>query len=197
MNLTEYKGYLKNKKVTFCYYNRNSTKSSQDGFTLIEVLIAMFIMSILGMTVWMGFAVAVNLIHTVPQSTKLMQEFITLDSVLREYMSRVRLPFWQPELNYYIDSTSALFPFYEGVEKKFLLIEFMDNEIYLKTFNEDDEEEDETLFHTGPFQYVYFNEVSEKKQGLIGLEIVLKPEHEKLDEFTIFTRLGGYSFQKP
>ena len=183
MILTKYKGYLNSKK--------------EDGFTIIEVLVAMTIMSILGITMWMGFSAAVSLIHTVPESSRLIQEIIALDSILREYISRVRVPFWLPELDYYIDTTSALFPYYEGIETKFLQIEYYDNEIYLKTFEEESDEEPETIYHTGPFTYVNFSEVSEKKLGLLGLEITLKHEHERIEEFTIFARLGGYAFEAP
>ncbi|MBN2443103.1 MAG: prepilin-type N-terminal cleavage/methylation domain-containing protein [Spirochaetales bacterium] len=180
--MIKYKGYQQSNK--------------EDGSTFIELLVAITIMSILGVTMWMGFATTVHLIRTVPESTRLIQEFIALDSVLREYMSRVRLPFWQPELDFYTDSSSAQFPFYEGVENKFLLIEFYENEISIKTFEEESDEDPVTLFKTGPFSSVTFNEVTEKGLGLIGIELTLKPEHEKIDEFTIFARFGGFSFEK-
>ncbi|MBN2534025.1 MAG: prepilin-type N-terminal cleavage/methylation domain-containing protein [Spirochaetales bacterium] len=196
MNLIRYHGFLSKKK--------------HDGFTLMEVLVAMTIMSILGFTVWMGFAVAVNLIHAVPQTIELMQEFIALDSILREHISRVKPPFWLPELDYYIDSTTVTFPYYEGEEEQYLQIEFIDNYLYLSTnakekkeegeeeeTEETDSEELRELYHAGPFTYVYFNEVSEKELGLIGLEITLKPEHEKIEEFVIFARIGGHVFEKP
>lgn len=181
------------------------SKKPEDGFTFMEVLAGMAIMSILGVTVWMGFAAAVHLIHSVPVSVELVQSYMVLDTIVREYISRVKPPFWQPELDYYMDSTSVIFPFYEGVEDQFLQIEYLDNHLYLSTnAREEDEEEEEEdseevreLYHAGPFSYLYFSEISEKGLGLIGLEITLKPVHEKIEEFTIFARIGGHVFEKP
>jgi len=172
---------------------RNNSK--QDGFTLIELLVAMTIMSILGITIWIGFSSAINLVHTVPESTKLIQEYINLDSVLREYVSRIKPPFWQPELDLYMDSTSVVLPFYESVKEQNLQIEYLDDYLYIRTFNEDSNDEPEQLYKAGPFSYVSFEEVTEKPQGLIGLEFTLKPEHEKIEEFKIFTRFGGLVFE--
>jgi prepilin-type N-terminal cleavage/methylation domain-containing protein len=177
---------------------RNPGRKPEDGFTFMELLVAMAIMSILGVTVWLGFAAAVNLIHAVPVSVELVQSFISLDTFLREYVSRVKPPFWQPELDYYIDSTSVLFPFYEGEEDRYLQIEFYDNYLIISTYTEEDEDDEvQELYRSGPFTYVSFNEVSEKELGFIGMEITLKPEHEKIEEFTIFTRIGGHCFEKP
>jgi prepilin-type N-terminal cleavage/methylation domain-containing protein len=181
------------------------SKKPEDGFTFMEVIAAMAIMSILGVTVWMGFAAAVNLIQSVPVSVELVQSYMVLDTIVREYISRVKPPFWQPELDYYMDSTSVIYPFYEGVEEQFLQIEYLDNHLYLSTnARDEDEEEDEgdseevrELYRSGPFSYIYFSEISEKGLGIIGLEITLKPEHEKIDEFTIFARIGGHVFEKP
>lgn len=175
-----------------------SSKKPEDGFTFMEVLVAMTIMSILGATVWIGFAAAVNLIKSVPVSVDMVQSYIALDSIVREYMSRVKPPFWQPELDYYMDYTSMSFPFYEGVEGKYLQIEYTNNHLHISTYTEDDESDEvENLYESGPYMYVYFTEITEKPMGLIGMEITLKPEHENIEEFTIFARIGGHVFEKP
>jgi prepilin-type N-terminal cleavage/methylation domain-containing protein len=181
------------------YQNRTPRGKPEDGFTIMEVLVAMAIMSILAVTVWVGFSAAVNLIRAVPGSVELVQGYIAMDTVLREYVSRVMPPFWQPELDYYIDSSSVVFPFYEGEEERSLQIEFYDNHLIISTFSEEEDEDEEIqeLYRAGPFSYVYFSEVEEKETGFLGLEITLKPEHPKIDEFTIFARIGGHIFEKP
>jgi prepilin-type N-terminal cleavage/methylation domain-containing protein len=183
MNLRNCKDYLNNHR--------------EDGFTFIELIVAMTIMSIIGVSMWIGFTAAVKLVHRIPESTEMMQEFLGLDNLLREHVGRIKIPFWEPELEYYIDSSTAQFPFYEGVETKYLLVEFNESELIIKTFDEEGEDEPEVIFRSGPYAYVSFSEVEEKKIGILGLEVTLKPEHENVEEFSIFARIGGYPFLKP
>jgi prepilin-type N-terminal cleavage/methylation domain-containing protein len=183
MNLRNFKDYRNNHR--------------EDGFTFMEVIVAMAIMSLIGVSMWLGFTAAVKLIHRIPESTQMMQEFLGLDNMLREHVSRISIPFWEPQLDYYIDSSAAQFPFYEGIKTKYLLVEFYESELIMRTFEEESEDEPEVIYRSGPYTYVSFTEVEEKSVGILGFEVTLKPEHENVEEFSIFARLGGYPFQKP
>jgi prepilin-type N-terminal cleavage/methylation domain-containing protein len=183
-------------KKTFVFPNSDR----EDGFTFIEVIVSVTILSILGFSIWMGFIGIMNLIRTVPEATEKGQKLLNLDTYLRQTCEDIVLPFWIPEYEYEEESDKVMLPYYGGKEENILSIEYKDKYItIIQSIIEEDEEEADSkppppLFKAGPYDEVRFEVISTKEEGLIGLEISILETFEDYEPVKIFARFGSYPF---
>jgi prepilin-type N-terminal cleavage/methylation domain-containing protein len=177
-------------------------RNRENGFTFIEVLVSVTILSILGFAIWIGFISVINLIQTVPEATEKGQNLLNLDTYLRHSCEEILVPFWMPEYEYEEESDRVVLPYYGGKEENILSIEYKDKYITITpSIIEEDETEDESeplppSFKAGPYDEVRFEVISTKEEGLIGLEVSILETFEEYEGVKIFARFGSYPFWK-
>ncbi|MBN1697777.1 MAG: prepilin-type N-terminal cleavage/methylation domain-containing protein [Spirochaetales bacterium] len=180
-------------------------KNKEDGFTFIEILVSVVILSVLGFSIWTGFIGVMNLIGSVPEATEKAQKLLALDSYLMQVCGAIKIPFWMPEAEIEEESDKVILPFYDGKKENMLSIEYKDKYIIITTSiieeeeTDEDEESGETYiptFKAGPYDEVTFEIVSTKEEGLIGLDVSILETYDEYEPVKIFVRFGSYPFWK-
>jgi prepilin-type N-terminal cleavage/methylation domain-containing protein len=70
------------------------SRANDDGFTLLEVLVGMAILSLLGIGVWSAITVSFRSAERVHASALASAQMLQIDDRLRECAARVRAPWW-------------------------------------------------------------------------------------------------------
>ncbi len=73
---------------------QSSSRESEAGSTVLEVIITLFILSIIGAGVWQGVSVSLRLISRFHDRILMSARVLELDDKLRDLALRVRAPFW-------------------------------------------------------------------------------------------------------
>jgi hypothetical protein len=74
-----------------------SSRRSESGSTLLEILAALLVISILGLGIWNGVAACLRLTTRFHDAALRSSELLRLDDRLRALAQRVRIPYWVPD----------------------------------------------------------------------------------------------------
>ncbi len=106
--------------------NKKAAASFEEGFTLLETLAAIAVISVgLLLAGWGGYQLNKR-IQDVSETTKFLNELSACEKYFTESVNRIRYPYWA---RFSIDSMSdreITIPFYEGVENDSLKLAFME-----------------------------------------------------------------------
>lgn len=161
------------------------------GTTLVEVLTAMAVLSIIVVAMWSGFASSISLVKNIPESIDRTIDLVLLQRAFDREFGRVRVPYWTYEFEPEDDATSIVLPYCDGHPWKNLLIEFKDSHIVLSTESSDDEKEidpPEPVTKLGPFRYFEYEYVEDEDENLIGIEFTLTPMENMAEPTVVFVR---------
>jgi hypothetical protein len=172
-------------------------KKKSDGTTLIEVLVAVAVISVIGFAVWIGFSTTILMIKKIPTVVDGTISLIQYDVSLRKQLNRVKVPFWVYEYKAEEDSRSVQFPYCDGIATKLLIFEYNNDYVVIKTDSSDDKnpiDPPEPEIKYGPFSEVSFELVKNDDDELTGLQITVVSEKNNLGEMTIFLRFSCSPF---
>jgi prepilin-type N-terminal cleavage/methylation domain-containing protein len=96
---------------------------SDRGFTFIEVLISLTILSLISLVVWGGLRNARTLIERISYRGSATAKVVQLDSFLRSSCLKVRPPFWLAALEVQSSEDRLSIPYYEGEPDRHLVLE--------------------------------------------------------------------------
>ncbi len=82
----------------------STRRRSESGSSLIEVIAALLIMSIVGMGIWNSVAAGLRISGRIGDSVRAGSMLLSLDDRVRELASRVRIPFWSKD--YLVESSA-------------------------------------------------------------------------------------------
>jgi len=101
---------------------RCSSRGSDGGFTLLETLVAMVVLSALGIGVWAAVTVSTQSITRSRASGRAAVQVLQIDDRLRACVSRVRAPWWFPAPAIEGSDGSWQLPYLDGDPGKSLAI---------------------------------------------------------------------------
>jgi prepilin-type N-terminal cleavage/methylation domain-containing protein len=138
-------------------------KRSEDGFTFIEIMIALVIFSILGVIVWQAISHGSKLLDKISITSSKVVEVLDLDRTLRKYTAEIIIPFWIAEINIKERDNEIEIPFYKGDEHSYLCFQCK-GEYLLVGCHEGNGEHTKILHTFGP----YVNAKAEKAYNTAG-----------------------------
>lgn len=113
-----------------------------EGFTFIEVIVSVTIISIISFSLWLGFNTSIRLLFVIPELSKKSNKILALNNIIQEGLERVIIPFWISEYDkvpeYELEEDRAVLPYFDGIMKRFLILEFIDNYFKINTYYLDD-----------------------------------------------------------
>ena len=68
---------------------------SDGGFTFVEILVSLLLVSVLGLVIWSGLDRGENLVRRTFRGTADAVRILQLDTALRKAAGRVRVPYWE------------------------------------------------------------------------------------------------------
>ena len=105
------------------------SRKSEEGFTLLETLVAMVVLSALGVGVWAAVTVSEQSVARSRASSRAATQVLQVDDRLRACVSRVRAPWWMPAPSIQGDDGSWNIPYLDGDPDKSLAISWKTTEL--------------------------------------------------------------------
>ena len=176
-------------------------KSKKDeGFTYIELLIAIIIMSLVLIGVSQGLLTGNRVLEKTTVSSSTSGSILQLDTLIRKNVSRIYFPFWWGDINITESADNIEIPFYEGNENTFLIFGFENNYLNMAVKKPDEDFPSnssengyllEPVQSFGKFSSVGFKPATAPGEGVIGIEFIVQPIDNKYPSVTIISRFGG------
>ncbi len=103
------------------------SRASENGSTILEVMVALLVLSLLGMGAWN--AAAVTLRHAALMHKRVRENagLLQMDEMLRGMAVRIRAPFWAGEHALEIKDGEAAVPYMDADPAKRLILSFRQN----------------------------------------------------------------------
>jgi len=112
------------------------------GFTFIEVIVSVVIISIISFSLWLGFNTSIRLLFVIPEVTEKSNKLLTLNNIFQNGLERITIPFWISEYDevpeYELEEDRAVLPYFDGIMKRFLVLEFVEQYFTINTYFLDD-----------------------------------------------------------
>lgn len=74
--------------------------SRQEGFTYIEVLVALAIISLSGYVIWMGFSSGLQALEKIYEKSRVSAELVIFERLFRREVNKLCVPYWEKEGDY-------------------------------------------------------------------------------------------------
>ena len=101
---------------------RLSSREGEEGSTLLEVLVAMVVLSALGVGVWAAVTVSMQSVTRSRAGGLAATQVLQIDDRLRACVDRVRAPWWMPTPSIEAGEGSWRVPFLDGDPAKALVV---------------------------------------------------------------------------
>jgi prepilin-type N-terminal cleavage/methylation domain-containing protein len=100
------------------------SRTGEDGFTLIELMVTVAITALIGLVVWQGAVQAQRTTDRMSIHSHTTIRTLQVERSLREQMKRIQIPYWIGSLELSIDEDAGEveIPFYEGEADSFLVV---------------------------------------------------------------------------
>jgi hypothetical protein len=128
-------------------------KKADEGSSLLEVLVAIFVIAIAGMALYLGSARGLIAFSLAGRNARTAQQALMVDDTIRAEATRVRIPYWDTNWSSRSESGSASFPYYEGLADSSLSIS----------------EKNDCLIIESPNRRIVFSGVKLSKLGILDV----------------------------
>ena len=139
---------------------------NNEGFTLIETLIAITLVSLIGIPVFMVTSDTVSFTNKVKDLNRWNKELIQLERVLRKSVSEVQIPFWISDIELTKETGAMSVPYWNSDVSSLPKIEIEDTVLKITT------SERSTVFNG--YDGLEFDILKDSQSRTIGLSIKVK-----------------------
>ncbi|HEQ72065.1 MAG TPA: prepilin-type N-terminal cleavage/methylation domain-containing protein [Spirochaetia bacterium] len=181
--------------------SENSTpfsKRTEDGFTVIEIVISLAVFSLLG-TALLGVTVqAVKTFAETDTNLEYLSRTAMLEHHLRASLAEIRVPFWLPEFPPLEESDTLRLPYYRAEAGTRFTVRFEEGKVITDVTTEDDDDQNggpaaETRIFRG-YKGMSWEKLADADGNLIGIEFTFVPEDELQAPLTVAAAFGGTPF---
>jgi prepilin-type N-terminal cleavage/methylation domain-containing protein len=161
---------------------RSYSRPGEEGFTLLEVLAGLVVLSLLGIGVWTAVTVALRSVERFREGARAGSQALRLDDRFRACVDRVRPPWWGGEPEMRTEGHTWRISCLDGDPGKMLTLSWQDGVLTI-----DDGE------RVMRYRGIVDADCAPAMDGTgmpFGAELSLEAEH--LGRFTIVARYGGW-----
>lgn len=158
-----------------------SSRESEAGFTLLEVLLGMVILSLLGIGMWTAVTVSLRSLDRFHAGALANARVLQIDDRFRECAARIRAPWWESAPTVETATDAWKVAFLDGDPRKLLVISYQDGSLAI---------DDGAYVSRFPgFNSVRLENALAADGTPIGVSLTLDGRY--IGETTIFARYGG------
>jgi prepilin-type N-terminal cleavage/methylation domain-containing protein len=161
-----------------------TSSQNERGFTFIEILVSLLLLSLLGLVIWNGLSRGEGLVLRTFQAAADSVKILQLDTGLRDAAGRVRVPYWEGDCAATSTDDGISVPWLDGYEKRFLYIERRGPRLAIRFSQEDSG----VVF--GPFDEISFGLVESPEGTAWGIRVTVAGGSTG-DPITLVARFGG------
>jgi prepilin-type N-terminal cleavage/methylation domain-containing protein len=163
---------------------------SKSGFTYIEMMVALIILSLVGVLVWQGISASGKLLDKISVSSSTTMRLMQTEESVRELVGKIRIPFWINAMELEEGEGEIAVPFYEGRGENLLIIKYEDGSLIIGNRGTD-EEQMHGVKSFGPFSNAEIGVARSEEGELFGITVVLYPVKSPLKPLYITARFGS------
>jgi Tfp pilus assembly protein PilV len=141
------------------------SRASEDGSTILEVMVALLVLSLLGMGAWNAAAVSLRQAGRIQKKVRENAGLLQMDEMLRGMAVRIRAPFWAGEHSLEITDGEAAVPFMDADPEKRLILSFRQNVFSIS--------DGETTVPYPGYTSASFSEARDKDDRICGVTVEL------------------------
>jgi len=172
---------------------RCGSPPNNGGFAYIEMMVALTIVSLVGVIIWQGMANTNTLLHKIVFHSSATVRLIQMEKSMRRFIGKVRYPFWVNDLGIEARDGEMKIPFYEGRSDTFLIVRYDEEQLIIGIRQGDTDEMNQTEYF-GPFSNVKI-ELAENEDGeVIGVDFLMYTENRLSEPVKITARFGSNPF---
>jgi hypothetical protein len=160
---------------------KSSSSTTESGSTLLEAIVALTIISILGIGAWNAVGVSIRIAGRIREKAIENVHVLQLDDALRELASRVRAPYWAPEQKVETEAGTARVSNLDGDAEKSFTLAFQDGVLTVDDGNR--------VLRFTEFSRVDFSAATDEKLGNYGLTMDLSTKDGRA--FSMTARFSG------
>jgi prepilin-type N-terminal cleavage/methylation domain-containing protein len=111
------------------------SRTGKDGFTLIELMVAVAITALIGLVVWQGAVQAQRTTDMMSVHSRTTMRILQMERSLRKQTSHILMPYWIGNLESFVDLDAGEMeiPFYEGEADSYLVVNHSDDMLLIGT----------------------------------------------------------------
>jgi prepilin-type N-terminal cleavage/methylation domain-containing protein len=168
-----------------CGFIRN-----ENGFTYIEMMVALIIVSLVGVIIWQGIANAGKLLDKITVHSSSTVKLMQMEESMRRLIGKVRYPFWVNELEIVDRDDEITIPYYEGKSNTLLVVKYEDEHVIIGTRYRDTEQMDDVKYF-GPFSDATIELARNEDEVVIGVSFIMYAVKKSSDPVKITARFGS------
>ncbi len=104
---------------------------SEDGFTFLEILVSLLLLSILGLILWSSLFNAQGLIGKILHEASFSAKVLQLDDFIVQAAQKIRVPFWVKEIEIQEEDGRMVVPWLNGNPEDFLVFQKQNDSILI------------------------------------------------------------------
>jgi hypothetical protein len=165
---------------------RSTSRKSESGSTLLEAIVALAIISILGVGAWNAVGAAIRISGKINEKTMENARILQLDDALRDLAARIRAPYWVSKHAVAMEAGNARVPYLDGDPDKAFTLSFLDGVITL--------DDGVRVMRFSGFARAAFSAAENEESGVYGLTMELSTKDGRAVSMT--ARFGSMPIQK-
>ena len=163
---------------------------NDDGFTLLEMMVGLVILSLIGVVLWQGISHTGRLFEKISSGLFSTIRTVQMDQYLREETAKIKAPFWMEDLQIQEnDGRSLSIPYLDGDADRYLVFEYRDDYLHVSETKQGSEGATKALVF-GPFKEAAFDVMKNERDREYGIKFSVYPGRSS-NAIDIVARFGS------
>ncbi len=162
------------------------TGRSEDGFTFVEIIASILILSIIGFLIWQGSSIAARMLFKSSDRSIATLSRLQLDEALRRETGNILIPFWISRVEIETSHNRIRIPYYQGDPDDHLVIEVIGDSLTITAPGRDE------YVHFGPFPGISAAPARDTEGNPIGINLKYASSRTADARSEILYRFGSF-----
>ena len=165
------------------------TIRNERGFTFVEILVSLVIISFIGMILFTGASRAQTVLKNISEMSITNNRLLQYTNYLRSSAAQVKVPFWIREISFVEKEDSLEIPYFRGEKDSYLVIGRTDHFLTIDSRNSPVERPLQTF---GPFHSINFHPMVDENGSTSSIKTIVELDDGPKTQITVIARFGTF-----